>query len=104
MRVGVDVRVSCALRAARSLRAFTAHRPDPRGRLGRARSGGGARPSEHHEPRALLAHARNDAPELVGALTDFFRTHGHLYPPSDLAGRRAAARRARRIEATPDLL
>ncbi|MFF3335632.1 integrase [Streptomyces sp. NPDC002888] len=53
------------------------------------------------EPRTLLAHARNDAPELVGALTDFFRTHGHLDPPADLAGRRAAARRARRIEATP---
>lgn len=53
------------------------------------------------EPRTLLAHARNDTPELVGALTDFFRTHGHPDPPPGLAGQRAAARRARRIEATP---
>ncbi|WP_405575711.1 integrase [Streptomyces sp. NBC_01167] len=53
------------------------------------------------EPRTLLAHARNDTPELVGALTDFFRTHGHLDPPTGLADQRAAARRARRIEATP---
>jgi hypothetical protein len=37
----------------------------------------------------------------MGALTDFFRTHGHLAPPPDLADRRAAARRTRRIEAIP---
>ncbi|MFB8273437.1 hypothetical protein ACFC96_43595 [Streptomyces sp. NPDC055955] len=56
------------------------------------------------EPRTLLAHARNDTPELVGSLTDFFRTHGHLDPPPGLADQRAAARRARRIEAIPALL
>ncbi|CAM5353001.1 hypothetical protein SCANM63S_00034 [Streptomyces canarius] len=56
------------------------------------------------DPRALLAHAHSNAPELVGALTDFFRTHGHLAPPPDLAERRAAARRTRRIEATPSPL
>ncbi|WP_189958952.1 integrase [Streptomyces alanosinicus] len=53
------------------------------------------------DPPTLLAHARNDAPELTGALTDFFRAHGHLSPPPGLAGRRAAARRARRIQAVP---
>jgi hypothetical protein len=53
------------------------------------------------DPRALLAHAHNRAPDLVGALTDFFRTHGHLAQPPDLSDRRAAARRTRRIEATP---
>ncbi|MGV9504789.1 integrase [Streptomyces tendae] len=53
------------------------------------------------EPRTLLARARHGQPELVGALTDFFRTHGPLDPPPGLADRRAAARRARRIEATP---
>lgn len=53
------------------------------------------------DPRTLLAHAHSNAPELVGALTDFFRAHGHLDPPPDLADRRAAARRTRRIEATP---
>ncbi|MCX4539054.1 hypothetical protein [Streptomyces sp. NBC_01669] len=56
------------------------------------------------EPRTLLAHARNDAPELVGALTDFFRTHGYLDLPPGLVDQRAAARRARRIEATPAAL
>lgn len=53
------------------------------------------------DPYRLLAHARNDAPELAGALTDFFRTHGHLNPPPGLTDRRATARRAHRIEATP---
>jgi hypothetical protein len=53
------------------------------------------------DPRTLLAHARNSAPQLVGALTDFFRTHGHLVPSPGLADQRAAARRSRRIEATP---
>jgi site-specific recombinase XerD len=53
------------------------------------------------DPRTLLAHAQNSAPELVGALTDFFGTHGHFDPPPGLADSRAAARRARRIEATP---
>ncbi|MEV5009409.1 hypothetical protein [Streptomyces sp. NPDC055692] len=53
------------------------------------------------DPTTLLAHARNDAPELAGALTDFFRTHGHLTPPPELTAQRAAARRARRIQAVP---
>ncbi|MFF7249836.1 hypothetical protein ACFZBU_38730 [Embleya sp. NPDC008237] len=53
------------------------------------------------DPRRLLARATHEAPELVGALTDFFRTHGHLDPPPGLADQRAAARRARRIQATP---
>lgn len=53
------------------------------------------------DPLTLLTHARNDAPTLAGALTDFFRTHHHLAPPPGLADRRAAARRARRIQATP---
>ncbi|MYW00269.1 integrase [Streptomyces sp. SID3343] len=54
-----------------------------------------------HNPHRLLAHATHDAPELVGALTDFFHTHGHLDPPPALADQQAAARRARRIQATP---
>ncbi|MFL9659400.1 helix-turn-helix domain-containing protein [Streptomyces sp. PB17] len=53
------------------------------------------------EPRTLLARARHGQPELVGALTDFFRTHGFLDPPPGLADGRAAARRARHIEAAP---
>jgi hypothetical protein len=53
------------------------------------------------DPRTLLAHAPNSAPDLTGALTDFFHTHGHLAPPRNLADRHAAARRTRRIEATP---
>ncbi|MEU1707531.1 hypothetical protein ABZ478_19245 [Streptomyces sp. NPDC005706] len=53
------------------------------------------------DPHTLLAQARTNAPELVGALTDFFHTHRCLDPPPDLADRRAAARRAHRIEATP---
>ncbi|MDQ8708359.1 hypothetical protein RCO28_38770 [Streptomyces sp. LHD-70] len=56
------------------------------------------------DPRALLAHAHSNAPELIGALTDFFRTHSHLAPPPGLADRRAAARRTRRIKATPTQL
>ncbi|GAA2350387.1 hypothetical protein OKJ48_03195 [Streptomyces kunmingensis] len=55
-------------------------------------------------PRTLLAHAHSNAPELVGALTDFFRTHGHLAAPPGLTDLRAAARRARHIEATPSPL
>ncbi|MGP3991556.1 hypothetical protein [Streptomyces sp. 3N207] len=53
------------------------------------------------DPGTLLAHAHSNAPELVGALTDFFHTHGHLDPPPGLTDRRAAARRTRRIEAAP---
>ncbi|MER5619221.1 hypothetical protein [Streptomyces sp. NPDC002215] len=53
------------------------------------------------DPGTLLAHAHSNAPELVGALTDFFRTRGHLAPPPDLADQRAATRRTRRIEAIP---
>ncbi|WP_328336004.1 hypothetical protein [Streptomyces sp. NBC_00455] len=59
--------------------------------------------AESCDPRSLLARAKSDAPELVGALTDFFRTHGHLDPPPPprLADRRATERRSRRIESTP---
>ncbi|MEV6117694.1 hypothetical protein AB0L59_35800 [Streptomyces sp. NPDC052109] len=56
------------------------------------------------DPRTLLAHAQRNAPELIGALADFFRTHRHLDPPPHLADSRAAARRVRRIEATPSPL
>ncbi|MEU4986054.1 hypothetical protein [Streptomyces sp. NPDC021969] len=51
----------------------------------------------------MITRARHGNPELVGALTGFFRTHGHLDPPPGLADRRAAARRARRIEAPAPL-
>jgi hypothetical protein len=57
-----------------------------------------------HDPAKLLTHARTGAPELLGALTDFFHVHGHLDPTPGLADRRAAARRARRIQATPSSL
>ncbi|MDX3574243.1 hypothetical protein [Streptomyces sp. ID05-47C] len=53
------------------------------------------------DPGELLVHARSRAPELVGALTDFFHTHGRLAPPPDPADRRAAARRTRRIGVVP---
>ncbi|MET9765175.1 hypothetical protein ABZ016_40000 [Streptomyces sp. NPDC006372] len=52
-------------------------------------------------PASLLAHAREDRPQVVGALTDFFRTHGHLTPPPGLAEQRAVARRKHRIDAVP---
>ncbi|MBC9731377.1 hypothetical protein H8R17_44175, partial [Streptomyces sp. TRM68367] len=55
-------------------------------------------------PASLLAQAREDSPQLVGALTDFFHTHGHLAPPPGLAEQRAATRRKRRIDAVPALL
>ncbi|MFH0522342.1 hypothetical protein ACHBTE_34955 [Streptomyces sp. M41] len=52
-------------------------------------------------PSDLLTRARQDSPQLVGALTDFFRAHGRLIPPDDPADAKAAVRRERRIEATP---
>jgi hypothetical protein len=52
-------------------------------------------------PSDLLTRARQDSPQLVGALTDFFRAHGRLIPPDDPADPKAAVRRERRIDATP---
>ncbi|MFG3229558.1 integrase [Kitasatospora sp. NPDC048194] len=54
-------------------------------------------------PAVLLSRAHDHDPQLARALTDFFTTHGHLapIPETDTEDLRAAARRQRRLDATP---
>ncbi|MFJ9847538.1 integrase [Kitasatospora sp. NPDC101155] len=64
----------------------------------------------HHAPAptpaALLSRAHDHDPQIAQALTDFFTTHGHLppTPETDTEDLHAAARRQRRLDATPDPL